>query len=105
MMLSDMVDSVIVLNDEHYKRNEFSQTLYRSENKNSLSVKARKEQHVQKGLFLIKLLHFKFAKYFHIIKVVIISMLIQIHITALVNNKFKFDLFSNWYFTDRAVFN
>lgn len=29
MMLSDMVDSVIVLNDEHYKRNEFSQTLYR----------------------------------------------------------------------------
>lgn len=28
MMLSDMVDSVIVLNDEHYKRNEFSQILY-----------------------------------------------------------------------------
>ena len=24
MMLSDMVDSVIVLNDEHYKRNEYS---------------------------------------------------------------------------------
>ena len=37
-MLSDMVDSVIVLNDEHYKRNEFSQTLYRSENKNRSKV-------------------------------------------------------------------
>lgn len=28
MMLSDMVDSVIVLNDEHCKGNEFSQTVY-----------------------------------------------------------------------------
>ena len=67
--------------------------------------KSKKRAACPKGLFLIKLLHFKFAKYYHIIKVVIISMLIQIHITALVNNKFKFDLFSNWYFTDRAVFN
>jgi len=105
-MLSDMVDSVIVLNDEHYKKNEFSQILHsKIKTDQKFKCKSKKRAACPKGLFLIKLLPFKFAKYYHIIKVVVISMLIQIHIAALVNNKFKFDLFSNWYFTDRAVFN
>lgn len=44
MMLSDMVDSVIVLNDEHYKRNEFSQTLYRSEIKTDQKFKCKSKK-------------------------------------------------------------